>query len=155
MMRRRILSIFLLAILLAGVLPFNAYAAEPAQTEETVTYFEDGSYLVTTVSENGSRASGTKTGYKNKYYYNDSGELLWQATLSATFTYNGSSATCTAANCSVSINDSSWYVVTKSASRSGNTATAVLTMGKTAMGVTTTKSTYTITLSCDANGNLS
>ena len=59
------------------------------------------------------------------------------------------------ASCSVSISDSSWYVVSRTASRSGNTATANLTMGRRALGVTVSTSNYTITLSCDKSGNLS
>jgi hypothetical protein len=46
-------------------------------------------------------------------------------------------------------------VVSRTASRSGNTATANLTMGHRARGVTVSTSNYTISLSCDKSGNLS
>ena len=68
---------------------------------------------------------------------------------------DGSYASCTAANCTVSTFDSTWYVISKSASRSGNTAAASVTMGKSQLGVTTKTASCSLSLSCDANGNLS
>ena len=55
----------------------------------------------------------------------------------------------------VTIYDSSWYTVSKSASKSGNTATGSVIMGDTANGVTVKRVPVSLTLTCDANGNLS
>ena len=151
-MKRTIIFI-LLAALVISVFPMNCFATE---TEESiVTYFDDGSYIVETIRVVQSRASGTVSGSKEKTYYNDAGVAGWKAVLTGTFTYTGSSATCTAANCNVTIYDSNWYVVSKSASKSGNTAYGNVTMGKKLLGVTVSEVPASLSLKCDGNGNLS
>lgn len=54
----------------------------------------------------------------------------------------------------VTVYNSNWYTVSKTTTRSGNTATGVLTMGKKVLGITISQPTYTTTLTCDRNGNL-
>lgn len=149
-MKIRFFSLLLIVVLLICMVPINAYATQ----NEVVTY-EDGSYLIVTTEEVSVRSTNTRVANRHLTYYNSSDEVLWKATLSASFTYNGTTSTCTSANCSVTVNDSAWYVVSKSASYSGNTATANLTMGKKFLGITIDKPEYTITLTCDKDGNLS
>lgn len=149
---KRFISCFLLAIILMNILPVFCMAKEG--TEETI-FFEDGSYMIIEIVTNGSKASGSVTGNKRYTYYNDSNVTQWQAVLTGTFTYTGYSSTCTSSSVNVSIYDSTWYVSSKYASKSGNTATASVTMGKTLEGITMTKVPVNLTLSCDANGNLS
>lgn len=148
---KRVVSFCLLLALVLALFPIYASAAE---CTEQVIYFEDGSYLTITLEELGSRASGTKSGSK-KYTYTADGATAWQAVLTGTFSYTGASATCTSSSCSVTINNSAWYTISKSAGKSGNSATATVTMGRKAAGVTVDRYTANITLSCDANGNLS
>ena len=105
--------------------------------------------------ESASRSSGTKSGRATYNYYDSNGARGWTAVLNGTFTYTGSSATCTASNCNITIYDSAWYTVSKSASKSGNSATAAVTMGKKLLGVTVTRVPVDLILTCDANGNLS
>lgn len=151
---KRALCLLLVCLLSFSCLGLTASAAEMEQ-ETTITYFEDGSYLVETIEIIQSRASGTKTGSKSKTYYGDDGTSNWKATLTGTFTYTGTSATCTASSVSVTVYDSDWYTVSKSASKSGNTATASVTMGEKLLGVTVNKMSTSSTLSCDKDGNLS
>lgn len=153
---KRIISLFLCLIITLSILtPFSAHAAESSDTKTEIIMFEDGSYLEIVTASVSTRASGSITGYKSYSYINNFNVLQWRATLTATFTYTGTSSTCTSGSCSVSILDSAWYVVSNSTTRSGNTATTNLTMGLKALGVTVAKPTYTITLSCDKDGNLS
>jgi len=149
---KRVFSYILLTVLLLGVLPVEGYATQ--MNRETI-YYEDGSYLVIEILESVTRASGTKTGKKQYTYYDDNDESQWKAVLSGTFTYTGSSATCTASNVDVTVYDSAWYVSSKYASKSGNTAAASVTMGHKVAGITITKVPVSLTLTCDANGNLS
>lgn len=144
----------LLVLLLAIVFPVNVIAA-PNQDTHEVIYFEDGSYITITLTETGSRASGTKTGSKTYNYADENGNVAWKAVLTGTFTYTGSSATCTASSCNVTIYDSAWYVVSKTASKSGNTAKASIVMGKKLLGITIEKKSAELSLSCSANGTLS
>ena len=149
---KRVLPIFLVLTIAIFVFPMYANAAEK---ENNVVYFDDGSYMTAEVITNRMRASGSVTGNKIKTYYDSEGNTKWKAVLTGSFTYTGSSATCTSASIDVTIYDSNWYVVSKSASKSGNTASASVTMGKKVAGVTVSKVSVNLTLSCDANGNLS
>lgn len=149
---KRLLCTILVLLLALSTLPTAGHASE---TESEIVYFEDGTFLRVTIAEYGTRASGTKTATKTYEYSNDSGSVLWKAVLSGTFTYTGTSTTCTASSCSVTVYDSSWYQVSKTVGKSGNTANATLTMGHKLLGVTITKKTVNMTLTCDANGNLS
>lgn len=149
---KRVLPIFLVLTIAIFVFPMYANAAEK---ENNVVYFDDGSYMTAEVITNRMRASGSVTGNKIKTYYDSEGNTKWKAVLTGSFTYTGSSATCTSASIDVTIYDSNWYVVSKSASKSGNTASASVTMGKKVADVTVSKVSANLTLSCDANGNLS
>lgn len=149
---KRVLPIFLVLTIAIFVFPMYANAAEK---ENNVVYFDDGSYMTAEVIANRMRASGSVMGNKINTYYDSEGNAKWKAVLTGSFTYTGSSATCTSASIDVTIYDSNWYVVSKSASKSGNTASASVTMGKKVAGVTVSKVSANLTLSCDANGNLS
>ena len=146
--------IFSFLFIFALLLPVQALAANETEAA-SIIYFEDGSYITITINVFESRASGSKTGQKNYVYTSNSGTVCWDATLTGTFTYTGSSATCTYSDCSVTVYENNWYIVSKSAAKSGNTATATVTMGRKVLGITIAKDTYNMALSCDANGNLS
>ena len=150
---KRISAALLAFAMLISMIPFPGFATETSERETIV--FEDGSYMTETIIEVSTRASGTKTGSKVKRYYDADGNLEWTATLTGTFTYTGSSSTCTASSCSVTVSNSAWYTVSKSANKSGTTANATVVMGKKVLGVTVTKASANVSLSCDANGNLS
>ncbi len=152
-MKKRIMSLMAACLLIVGLLPVQAAAAEK---DENVIYYEDGSYSVTVVEKYGTaRASGTVSGTKVRNYYSSANVLQWKAVLDATFTYTGSSSTCTRVNSlNVTIYDSDWSVGSKSTSRSGSTAYGSLTMTLKIIGGTQ-GFPVTLTLSCDKNGNLS
>ncbi len=150
-MKRKI-SILLLLVMIFSMVPFRAKAE---QSHEDIVFLEDGSYIVTSILEVQSRVTGSKGGSKTSTYYANDGTLQWQATLTASFSYNGTSATCTTSNCSVTVHNSEWYTVSKNASKSGNTAMTTVTMGRKVLGITVDKDTIDIALSCDKNGNLS
>lgn len=130
-------------------MPVNSSAATNS------VYFEDGSYLTIIVEQVESRAAGTVTGNKTYTYAASDGDVKWKAVLHGTFSYTGSAASCTSSSCDVTIYNSSWYVVSKTASKSGATATADVTVGFKFLGITTEKIPISIRLKCDANGNLS
>ena len=151
---KRFLIIVIMAILIC-TFPVNTMALTMDEDQTNVYYFEDGSYLKESIQVYEMRASGTKTGSKTQSYYDSNGNLDWKAVLTGTFTYTGASSECTSSICNVTIYDSEWYTVSKSATKSGNTASASVTMGQKLLGVTISKKTTTINLACDANGNLS
>lgn len=95
-------------------------------------------------------AKATKIGQKTKSYKNSSGTVMWSVTVYGTFSYTGSSATCTSASRSTTCPGSGWTIVSSSASKSGNTATA-----KATAGYNNSHYSLTVSLKCSANGTLS
>lgn len=152
---KRLLSIALLITLLITLLPTNTYAAANLEADTNIIYLDDGSYITVELNWIDNRASGTKTGSKTYTNKNSSGEEQWRAVLRGTFTYTGSAASCTAASCDVTITNTNWYIVSKSATKSGNAAVGELTMGRKFLGITVDKVPVSMRITCDANGNLS
>lgn len=137
-------------MLCAFSLPVDA-----AEMRTTVTYLEDGSYIVTEIRESTTRAM-TKVGDKTDMYYSATHELQWKMTVTGEFLYDGTTATCTYATGTVTIyNTDDWYFISDSSYCSQNTATYSVTFGRTALGVTTSRPTYSVSVSCDKNGNMS
>ncbi len=149
---KRYISMLMLFALFVSLLSVSVSAE---QYDVEMIHLEDGSYIIVAVTELQCRATQTRSGSKSYTYYTSDGSAKWKATLSGTFTYNGSSATCTSSSCSVTIYNSSWYTISKSASKSSNTASASVTMGYKVLGVTTNQVTRNISLSCDKDGKLS
>lgn len=145
---KRVVSVLMLVFFLFSALPM-AGAAE-AVSEERIE-LGDGYYLIAETFQSGARASKSVSGSKPYTCYDSAGTALWKVTLYGTFTYTGSSATCTASSISTTIYDSSWSTGSKSASKSGNKATGSATMKQS-----TVKSVpVSLSLSCSASGSLS
>lgn len=150
---KRILCFSLALLLFSSMLPF-ASAAEIV-TEEQIIYYDDGSYLTITTVQSAARTADSTSGFKRIVYVDTEGNSCWRAILTGTFTYDGTSATCAEANCEIYIYDTAYYVVSKTAAKSGSTATASITIGRTVLGITVAKDSYSMTLTCDKNGTLS
>ena len=149
---KRAVCLFLLISMLISVLPMNGSATAE---ESKITYFEDGSYLLETVHSVQGRASGTVSGDKTSVYYGSDGAAGWSVVVSGSFTYANGVAICRSSTCSVTIYDSSWYTISKYASKSGASAIANVTMGRKSLGITVDQLSATVTLTCDGDGNLS
>lgn len=150
---KRMISCVLLFVMILTMLPTVGFASDVHET--VVASYEDGSYMTEEISEQGIRASGSKTGTKTRNYYNSNNDLAWKVVLTGKFTYTGSSATCTSSSINATIYNSAWYVVSKSSSKTSNKAKGTAVMGEKALGVTVGKVQVDLTLTCDANGNLS
>lgn len=149
---KKILCCILTAVLLLNVMVVCASATE---TNVKTTYFADGSYATVELLMNETRASGSKSGNKVYTYYNSDSIAQWKAVLTGSFTYSGSNATCISSSMNVTIYDSSWYTISKFATKSGNTATGSALIGEKVGGVTVIKVPVDLTLTCDGNGHLS
>lgn len=147
---KRVVSTALTVILIFCILPLSVFA-----TENEIIYLDDGSYIIVEMICYNTRASGSISGAKQYTHYSNGGESNWKAVLNGSFTYTGSGATCTSSSMDVTIYDSSWYTISKNAGKSGNKAIGSATIGEKALGVTVTRVPVSLTLSCDANGNLS
>ncbi|MCI9575756.1 MAG: hypothetical protein HFJ84_03590 [Clostridiales bacterium] len=166
--KKALLSLCLAASLCAAV-PLSASAAAAPQEisqsasvqtiSTTVEYFSDGSYLTTEIQEvvaPQTRATYTKSGQKTLTFRDSNGKILWTYVLAANFTVNpGVSATCTSASGTPVVYASDWSLVSHKPSRSGNKASATVTMQRKVLGNVVETKTETTTLTCDKNGNLS
>lgn len=148
--------IFLSSLLLAFSLLFSvavqAQAPQSVLVSQHTEYYEDGSSCVISVYQDvpSTRASGTTRGYKDYDYKDERNVIVWTLTVYGSYSYNGISATCTNASYGYTIHNNAWSRVSGSASRSGNTATAYGTFTKSGQN-----QSASVSLSCDANGNLS
>lgn len=149
---KRIVIFVLILVLIITLVPCNILAT--TNDIETL-HFDDGSYITIKMQIVESRATSTKSASKTYTYKNGDGVEEWRAVLSGTFTYTGTSATCTSSSCSVTITDSAWYQVSKTVNKSGASALAELTMGRKVLGITYTKKTINMSITCSPNGSLS
>ena len=143
----------------------GAPASEEAYTTASVEYLEDGSYIVTVITEEPAQAlayatassTNTKTGTKTSTYVNADGEALWSVSVRATFQYvTGSLATCVSATGSAESYSSVWKLGTPAAEYQSNYATATVTGTKYFGGlIPLDKVTLSVKLTCDVNGKLS
>ncbi len=150
-------SLILTIAVMMSCFSMPVYAAEEKITISTVVeYFEDGSYAVITITEevNNSRAT-TKSGTKTYTHKNSDGETQWTYKVTGTFSYTGSSSTCTAVSDSYTISNDNWHMSSHSCSKSGNTANGTVTMKYKVLGITTKTVSDNVTLTCSATGVLS
>ena len=148
---KRICAVLLTALLCVCV-SIPAFAADENSrvVSRTVEQYDNGAYAVITVYDNTTARGGTKNGRKDFDYY-ESGSLAWTFTVHGSFSYNGSSATCTAASATCDIRDSGWKLTSNEAYPSGSAAIAKGVMQKKSTG----KRVYpTVTLTCTPNGVL-
>ncbi|MGN1122872.1 MAG: hypothetical protein ACI4RR_00895 [Eubacterium sp.] len=145
-----------IAILLLS-LHITSYAQSSNSKIVNIEYFDDGSRLVTEITEQSSltRASSSKTGNKTFTYEDSNGNAEWSITLKGTFTYTGSSATCTSSSVSYNIYDSSWKCTSATAAKSGRNAKGSFTMKKY-FGIIVSKTIEKdMNISCSNSGTLS
>lgn len=129
----------------------NAFADDKEHiVSQTVEHYPDGTYaVITTYADTSLTRSNTKSGRKDYNYY-DNG-LAWTFTVYGTFSYNGRSATCTAASYDYDIFNTAWQISSGSANPKGSSAVASGVMKKSSG-----KKVYPkVTLTCSGNGQLS
>lgn len=152
----RTFAVLLACWMCAGYFCTPVLAADHSEDPQTVVFFKDGSYLVTTIvpdvqavmSERGS--VNTKGGTKHYDYYNGSHELMWTFRVHGTFTYDGYRAEATSADYSYDIYSSAWSFDNATAGYTGATATATGSFTRY-----TLPNSVTVSLTCSAKGVLS
>lgn len=150
------ISVIFLTLILSMSIPFSVFAQSTITTNSKVEYFDDGSYLVTEFTETiAPFSSGSKSEGKTATYYSSDDERQWSVTIWGTFTYTGSSATCTNASTSYTVYNSAWKVKEATATKSGRTATGNFLVKKYWLGIITKTVPMTVIMSCDNSGNIS
>ena len=151
-MKKLITLLLAAACILSLSVPAMAHGAE-----DRMIHYDDGSYLVISTMEMPETRAGNTTGGSTKAtYYNSDHVLQWTVTLYGSFTYNGSSSTCTKASINVTISGSDgWSCTSKTADSSGSSAVGSATIIRTVSGEVVSTRTVLLQLTCDRNGKLS
>ncbi len=125
----------------------------------TNTYIKANEYYyeetIEVIETSNARATSTKTGKKTGSYKTSSGKVLWSVSVTGTFTYNGSTSSCTKASVSTINNSENWKLSDVTSSKSGNTAVASVKAKCYLNGDLISSTSKTVKLTCDKNGNLS
>lgn len=160
---KRIISLFLMSILLCiNTAPVSAASAQiayvvPSQAE--VEYLPDGSYFISVIETDDSSVSflsTTVTKSKTSTYYGASGTAYWSVTVTGTFTYGNGTSKCISSSVTAKSYDTDfWKIASKSASRSGNKATATASAKQYQSGKYLQTVSKTVTLTCSSTGNFS
>ena len=148
--------IFKILIVLVGIswnIVDNVQAASLASVTKQ-EFMEDGSYYETVIEYKYVKA-GINNASKTTTYKNSSGQALWYVKVIADFTYNGTSATCTSSSVSAGNYVNTWKIMSKSASKRGNSAFATAVAGQYMGGTCGGTYSKTVTLNCDKNCKLS
>ena len=152
---KRLLSFGLAVLIMFGVFSCVSLAAD--ETIISVEQYSDGSYGITIIKAEFTpfAVKGTTTKTKSYQHYNSDNTLAWKASITATFSYNGTTASCTSVSKSTSVYDSAWKCTSSSCSKSGATATGNFTFKRYVLLVPVQTVNKTLTLTCDKNGNVS
>lgn len=130
----------------------NAYSFAFSEEVVDIHYYSDGSYGVTLLKTSNSK--GIKTGTKGYKHYDSNDNLVWEASITASFTYNGTTANCSEASIAYHIYKNSWSLTSSNRSRSGATATGNFTFKNYVLGVPVKTINKTLTLTCSPNGTI-
>lgn len=122
-MKKTLAFTLLLAILCCTFFCFSTNAT-PA-TKVSIEKLDNGDYIETFITyyENDDRVA-TKSGSKTANYKNSDGEIMWSVTVYGSFTYNGTTSSCTSVSHSTTSPGSNWSIKSSSSTKSGNCATA-------------------------------
>ena len=151
---KRVLSFFILFCFLFNIC--SLFCSADNKNMNDIEYFEDGSYAITSIIVNHSllSASNSITRTKKYEFFDSTNQLCWAAFLTASFTYNGTTSSCTGASCDVTIYNNSWSTKSVNAYTSGYSAIAEVTIIRKLLFITVETKSFSITLSCDRYGNL-
>lgn len=122
-MKKTLAFTLLLTLICCSVFCFSTGAT--TITETSTELLENGDYIETIITyyDTNTRVA-TKSGSKTNNYTNSSGEILWSVTVYGTFTYNGTTSSCTSSSHSATAYADGWSIKSSSSSKSGYCATA-------------------------------
>ena len=148
---KHIITIFsFLLIFITNISIANATVLSNFNNEyylETVITDANPTFSFSTLQSNSHTITKTKT----TNIKNTNGAILWSVSITATFTYDGSTSRCISCSPSAETYSSSWTIQSTSSSKSGNSATAIATANYASLK----NYTQSVTISCSKNGTVS
>ena len=158
---KKITALLLAIFILTTFMITPIFASTTSSESNDITFFENGFYLVKTVSEQHQTISPksttyTKTGNTHFDGYNKNNEHLFRFTVTGTFyVIEGVSATCTNSTYSHTIYDSSWKLDSASTWKSDNIAFGNAVFKDKVLFVTIETVNIDSRVVCDIYGNIS
>ena len=149
-MKKTLILLFSFLFIFASTFPVKASEIQSINSTNIIEIFDDGSYIVATLS----RSSSTKSAKRTYTYKTSSGKILWTITVTGTFTYNGSSSSCTKASVSTTCPSITFKLASKSATKHNSTATATASFKQYNDSVYLRTITRSVSISCDKSGKL-
>lgn len=144
---------FILIIALFTLLLFSSnipvQAASPKEAD-SLTYEETIQTDSKVLSSTGK--SGNITASKTGAYKDRKGNVVWSVTVTASFSFTGSSSKCTAVSASAVSNHPDWTILSKSCSRNGNKGSATAVAKNKSYAE---KLTRTVSIQCSKTGKIS
>lgn len=164
---KKILTVILAALMLTLAIIPAAQAEEVANVAETyetdsttVEYFEDGSYMVTTIKESPVTRSArsksyVKVGVKTINLYDSDDVLQWTYELTGRFqVVEGESAVCIESSYTSNIYVKAWSLTAHNNYTRSNIAFGTATYKKKVLFITTSTQDIDASIGCDINGNV-
>lgn len=152
---KRLFTLLLTILMLSCSVLCTAATETPLSgTKTTIEYLENGDYIKTVITWEESNTRASKTASKTATFYNNSDVAIWSLTVTGTFTYNGTTSSCTSCSHSTAIHQAGYALQSASSSKSGNTATAT-GVAVTTLAFVSMELPITTKLTCSANGTLS
>lgn len=145
-----------LSLVLLLSFSFDTYASS-----QTIIFLNDGSYLITTLEDtpidDGITLSSVESKSKSKTikHYNANNQVMWQATVTGTFSYGKGTAKCTKSTVSAKSFVSEWKITDKSSSISKNSALAKVTAKQYLNSTVINIINKTLQLTCSPTGEFS
>ncbi|WP_270640998.1 hypothetical protein [Longibaculum muris] len=156
-MKKFLITIIVLFTVFSNINYAFAFETKSIENAFIEVVFEDGSYIETIIEQNYlfTRAS-TTSGSKTSIFKDSEEKVLWTIKVSGSFSYNGSSATCTSSSISTTCPASNWKLSNKKSWKSGASAYASATAKQyTFLGICTNTVDRTLKLTCSSSGKLS
>lgn len=161
---KRLASILLLLVSLTVIvnLPTSTVVAKDYLPEIEIELLENGYYYETIIEEvdtpqviSTKATEQTITRKKTTQLKNNSGDVLWSVSITATFTYDGATSKCISCTPSAESKNSAWTIKSVTSSKNGNSATATAVAKYTDPFGRTYESSKSVTLTCTAYGVVS
>lgn len=90
---------------------------------------------------------------KTYFYVNNNNVVQWEVTLTATFTYNGYTSSCTSASSYSRVYEGNWSERDNNTFASGNAAVANVTMVRKILFIVVETQVANLVITCDKDGN--
>lgn len=126
---------------------FDTCHKTPYTIQTVITDASPSINLAPTLSRTSHNIIKTKTTYMR----DSSGTVLWSVSITATFTYDGTTSRCISCSPNATSYSSEWKIQSVSSNKSGNSATASATANYASLK----NYTQNVTISCSKNGTVS